>query len=151
MNLYQHAKNQLIPSAHSWDTVNFKVQRPDWSHPFLSMPNQKIFHQLLIFVNLYQEAKNHWLRAFWPTHAFLSGLSHIAIIVLRYILCLVYLCPCLDLFLFMLYLCDPFFIFSLIFIIINHIISLKQDTLVFVHFLEYLILVSDNNTDEETE
>ena len=49
------------------------------------MPNQKVFNQLLIFVNLYQHAKNQavssirsgemvdlkilqseWLRAFWP-------------------------------------------------------------------------------------
>ena len=49
------------------------------------MPNQKKFNQLLIFVNLYQHAKNetvasiysrkiidlkylqsHWLTAFWP-------------------------------------------------------------------------------------
>ena len=85
MNLYQHAKNQLIPSVHSSDTVNFRVQRPDGSNPFLTMPNQKIFNQLLIFANLYQHAKNEavssicsgeildlkilqsgWLRAFWP-------------------------------------------------------------------------------------
>ena len=48
VNFYQHAKNQLI---HSWDTVNLKVKRPDWLHPFLTMPNHKIFDQLLIFVN----------------------------------------------------------------------------------------------------
>ena len=81
----QHAKNLLIPSVHSSDTINFRFQRPDWPHPFLNMPNQKIFNQLLIFMNLYQHAKNeavsppcsgeivdlkilesHWLRAFWP-------------------------------------------------------------------------------------
>ena len=45
-------------------------------------------------------------------------------IVLRRILYLVYLCLGLDLF--MLYLCDLFFIFSLIFIIINHVTVLKQ-------------------------
>ena len=39
MNLYQHAKNWLIPSS---DTVNFRVQR-QWSHPFLAIPNQKMF------------------------------------------------------------------------------------------------------------
>ena len=44
MNLYQHAKNQLIPKVHSWDTINFRVQRPNWPHLFLTMPNQKIFN-----------------------------------------------------------------------------------------------------------
>ena len=77
-------KNLLIPSVHSSDTINFRAQRPDWPHPFLNMPDQKIFNQLLIFMNLYQHAKNeavsspcsgeivdlkilesHWLRAFW--------------------------------------------------------------------------------------
>ena len=42
----------------SWDTPNFIVQRPDWPYSFLTMPNQKIFNQLLIFVNLYQHPKN---------------------------------------------------------------------------------------------
>ena len=83
INLYQHAKNQLIPSAH-WDTVNFRVQRTDWPHPFLFMPKHKISNQHLLFVNFYQHAKNEavidffwknswcknptsdWLRAFWP-------------------------------------------------------------------------------------
>ena len=58
INLYQHAKNQLIPLFHSSDTVNFRVQRPNWPYLFLTMPNQKIFSQFLIFVNLYQHAKN---------------------------------------------------------------------------------------------
>ena len=44
------------------------------------------------------------------------------------------------------YLCrDPFFIFSLIPIIINPTISLKQSQLFFAHFLEYLMLVLDDN------
>ena len=30
----------------------------DWQHPFLTMPNQNILDQLLIFVNLMQNAKN---------------------------------------------------------------------------------------------
>ena len=41
---------------------------------------------------------------------------------------------------FMLYICDLFFIFSLIFILINHITSLKQTHLIFVYFLEHLFL-----------
>ena len=61
-------------------------------------------------------------------------LIHITIILLRHILYLVYLCPCLGLGLLMSYLCDPFFIFSLILIVINHITSFKQMYLFFVHF-----------------
>ena len=57
MNLYQPEKNKLIPSVHSSDAVNFRVQRPDWPHPFLTMPNQNIFNQLLTFVTLNQHAK----------------------------------------------------------------------------------------------
>ena len=55
MNLYQHPKNQLIPSVHFLNTVNFIVQRPDWPHPFLTMPTQKVS---IIFVNLYRHVKN---------------------------------------------------------------------------------------------
>ena len=58
MNLYQHPKTPLIPLVQSWNTANFGVQRPDWSYPFLTMPHQKIYNQLLIFVNFYQLAKN---------------------------------------------------------------------------------------------
>ena len=63
LNLHQHAKNQLIPSAHFLDTFNFSDLWPDWSHPFLTMPNQNIFNQHLIFANLYQHAKDEtvWL------------------------------------------------------------------------------------------
>ena len=60
-------------------------------------------------------------------------LIHIAIIILSHILYLVYLYPCLDLGLFMSYLCDLFFIPGLIFISINHISSFKQTSLFFVH------------------
>ena len=42
--------------------------------------------------------------------------------------------------LFILYLCDLFFILSLIFVVSCHITSFKQTYLHFVHFLEYLIL-----------
>ena len=49
------------------------------------------------------------------------------------------------------YLWDLFFIFTLIFTIINHIISLKQANLFFANFLEYLVLVLDGNMNKETE
>ena len=61
LNLHQHAKNQFIPSIHSWDTANFRVLWPDWPHPFLTMPTQKISDQLLICVNLYQHVKNRFI------------------------------------------------------------------------------------------
>ena len=85
INFQSVFNSRLIPSVHSWDTVSFRVQRPDWPSPFLTTTKQKIFDQLLIFVNLYQHAKNEavslissgriidlkilqsdWLRAFWP-------------------------------------------------------------------------------------
>ena len=56
--LYQYEKTQLIPLIQSWDKVNIRVQRPDWPYPFLTKPNQKIFNQLLTFVNFYQLVKN---------------------------------------------------------------------------------------------
>ena len=65
---------------------------------------------------------------------------HIAVIILRHILYLVYLCPCLGLGQFMSCLCDLFFIFSLIFVIIDLITSFKQMYLFFAHFLEYLLV-----------
>ena len=80
INLYQHAKNQLIPSAH-WDTVNFRVQRTDWPHPFLFMPKHKISNQHLLFVNFYQHAKNEavidlfWKNS-WCKNSNLSGWEH---------------------------------------------------------------------------
>ena len=55
-----------------------RVKRPDWSNSFLTMSKQKLSNQLLIFVILYQHAKNEAekmldlkillsesLRAFW--------------------------------------------------------------------------------------
>ena len=48
------------------------------------------------------------------------------------------------------YLCNLFLIFSLIFIVINHMISLKQTHLFFVCFLEYLQLLLDDNVDEKS-
>ena len=53
--------------------------------------------------------------------------------------------------LFMSYICDLLFIFSLIFILFNQIGSLKQMHLLFVHFLEYLLSFLDDNLDEEAK
>ena len=67
--------------------------------------------------------------------------------MLRHILYLVYLSPCVGLSLFMLYLYDLVFIFHLIVIVINHIIALKHVDFFFTWFLEYLLLFLDNNVD----
>ena len=64
--------------------------------------------------------------------------------LLCHILHLVCLFPYLGVGLLMSYLCDLFFILSLIFIVINDITSFKQ-TLVFVDFLEYVLLFLDGN------
>ena len=76
---------------------------------------------------------------------------YITIIILKHILYLVYLCRSLCLGLFLSHLCDLFFIFSLIFIVINHMTSLRQMHLSFVNFLEYLLLFLDDNVYEESE
>ena len=77
-------------------------------------------------------------------------LIHITIIP-RHTLYLVYLGPCVGLDLFRSYFCDLFFIFSLIFVAINFIMSLKQVHLFFAHFLECLLLCLDDSTHEESE
>ena len=59
-------------------------------------------------------------------------LIHITITILRHILHMVYLSPLLGLSLFMSYLYDLIFIWSLIFIVISHITSFKQKYLFFV-------------------
>ena len=61
-------------------------------------------------------------------------LTHVSIIILGHTLYLLYLCPCLDLGLFMPYLCDLFFNFIFIFIMINRIISWIQTHLFFCLF-----------------
>ena len=61
-------------------------------------------------------------------------LIHVSIIILTHFLFSLYLYPCLDLCLFMSYLCDPFFIFIFIFIMINHVISSVQTQLFFCLF-----------------
>ena len=79
-----------------------------------------------------------------------SSLRHITIIILRPILHLVYLRPCLGLDLFMSYLCILFLFFSLIVIVINHITSYKQVHLFSCTFLENLLFLNEN-LDEEGE
>ena len=54
-----------VPSVLSWATVNFRFQRPDWRHSFLTMPHQGLSSQLLMFVNLHQHAKNEAVSLIW--------------------------------------------------------------------------------------
>ena len=56
VNLYQHAKNQFIPTVYSLETVNLKVPSHDWPHPSSTMRTPKTFK--LIFMKLYQHGKN---------------------------------------------------------------------------------------------
>ena len=60
------------------------------------------------------------------------------------------MCACQRLGLFMSYLLDIFFIFSLIFFAINHISSFKYTYMFFAQFLEYLLFSLGDNVDEET-
>ena len=78
-------------------------------------------------------------------------LINLNMIILRQFLYLVYLCPCLDLGLFMSDLGNLFFIFIFMFITIYQRFSLKWTHLFFAHFLEYALLFLDHNVNEETE
>ena len=77
-------------------------------------------------------------------------LIHISIIILRHFLYLLYLCPCLEIGRLKWYLCDLFFIFILIFIVVNHIIS-ETDTSYLAYFLECILLFLDDKVNEEGE
>ena len=46
LNLYEHAKNQFIPSVNSSDTVHFRVRSHDWPNPFLTIATPKIFNHI---------------------------------------------------------------------------------------------------------
>ena len=73
--------------------------------------------------------------------------GRLTINILRHTLHLLYSCPFLSLGLFVLYLCDLLFIFSIILIAINHMTSLKETHLSFVRFLEYFLLFLDDNVN----
>ena len=70
---------------------------------------------------------------------------------MRHSLYVLYLCPCLDLCLFISNLCDLFLIFIFIFIIVNRIISWIQTHTFLCLFLEFFLLLLDENLDEECE
>ena len=74
-------------------------------------------------------------------------LIHKNIFMLTYFSYLPYLCPCVDLGLFMLYR-DLFFIFNFIFVKINRIIHVNRETCYFRYFLECFVLFLDDSRDE---
>ena len=49
------------------------------------------------------------------------------------------------------YVRDLFFIFRVIFTVINQLTLLKQTHLFLVHFLEYILFFLDDNVDKESE
>ena len=73
-----------MPASYSWDTFNLRFPWSDWPHLFLIVATPKFFDKILIYVNLYQYAKNQavsisfgdmvdqkilqsdWLRTFCP-------------------------------------------------------------------------------------
>ena len=71
MNLYQHAKNEFIPSVHSSDKVNFRVLSHDWPYLFLTMPTSNIFSYLLICMDLCQDARNQLIPSFYSWYTVL--------------------------------------------------------------------------------
>ena len=84
----------------------------------------------LCFLNCRRHAF-FYKQLFFSTHLYFKMLLrccliNVTVIKLRHILYLGYLCPCRGLGIFMSYLCNLFFIFSLIFNVINHITSSKQ-------------------------
>ena len=57
-------KSQFISPIHFWDKANFCFPWPEASHTFLITTIQKIFTQLLIFMNLCQHARNQNISSF---------------------------------------------------------------------------------------
>ena len=69
LNLYQHAKNQFIPSFHFWDTANFRFPWPHWPHPFLTTPSppKKLISFNFGEIQPILESWNHTGQThFWP-------------------------------------------------------------------------------------
>ena len=79
-------------------------------------------------------------------------LTHLTITILRHFFYLVYFLPYLGpgiWYIFVNYF--TFYILSFFFILVNHITSLEQTHLFFVHFVEHFLLFLDDNVDEKSE
>ena len=59
-NSMKKKKKKFIQSVHFWDTINFRVPWLDLPNSILTLHTQKFSDQLLIFVSLYQHAKNQF-------------------------------------------------------------------------------------------
>ena len=92
----------------------FDVYRPRWYNLCL----------YYIYIYIYIYIYTYMLLRCCLLHKAIIILEHWSIILI--IILKVYLCLCLGPGLFMSYLCDLFFIFSLMFIVINHITLFKQ-------------------------
>ena len=130
-----------MPSYLFLNTLQKKLSFPlrIWSH----LLKKSLMENLIFLYTLFSFQPQCCITFSWIELQLLLKccLIHITTIIRRHILYLVCLCPCLGLGLFASYLCDPFFIFSFIYIVINHITSFKQisnmgtDALVFCTFL----------------
>ena len=78
-------------------------------------------------------------------------LLHGTIIILRQILNLVYLCPCIYLFLLVSNLCDQFLIIIFIFIEVNNIIITQKDTRFLCTFFRISHISLNGNMNKEIE
>ena len=156
-------KDSSCPLVSSWN-LPFRDYpglnlRPSWifqvDHNFYK-PHVKILTATRFFLL----AILFFNRASVLLNFFLNWSSNVAYVLLitykhhyteRHISYLVYFGPCLGLGLFMSHIGDLFFIFSLIFIVISSITSWKQTHLFYAHFLDYLLLLLDDNVDEESK
>ena len=116
----------------------------DFEYVILSILNLRVYYLTRFFFisNAFFSAQPQCCLTFsWIEHQILPKCYsiHISIIILRHFLYLLYLCPCLDLDLFMSYLRDLFLIFIFILIMINRII------------FRICPIVLDDNVDEECE
>ena len=96
--------------------------------------SQKVFGANSYVCRSYRGKTGRGMGSFCPPIPILNRVNTYSIIMPKHFLYLVYVRPCLDVDLFMTYLCDLFFFFTLI--IINQIISLKQTHFFFCKFFQ---------------
>ena len=103
-----------------------------WNFDFVQLYLKKSLHAFFLQATLSFKSASVLLNFFMNFKMlFRCCLVPISIIIMIYFICFLYLCLCLDLGLFMSHLCDLFFFFFSIFIMINRIISWIQTHLFF--------------------
>ena len=87
VNLYQNVKKQLNLFVHSWDKVNFRVQRPDWLHHFLIMSVQKNFQSTFRSCEFVSTCKKWgcFINVIWRNSIFKNPAIWLAESILAYI------------------------------------------------------------------